>query len=130
MIGSGLVPFSIAFSRTSDVVNDVLKTSILEPGDASNRHGVHHSPNELHITGDLLASGEDSLRFAPDFSLEDPEISLRCPRKEKTTEDLEVKREPDDSVKSLALGQLCQKVLPLHPQNSQTGGANTVNSFS
>ena len=117
MIGSGLVPFIVAATRTSDVVHDVLKTSILEPGSASNRNAIHHhSPSALHVTGDLLASGEDSLRFAPDFSLEDPEISLRCPRKEATTEELEVKQGPDDSLKSMvALGQLCQKVLALHP---------------
>ena len=27
--------------------------------------------NELHLTGDLLASNEDSLRYAPDFSIDD-----------------------------------------------------------
>ena len=35
--------------------------------------------NEFHLTGDLLASGEDSLRFVPDFSLEDPSINIRKP---------------------------------------------------
>ena len=31
--------------------------------------------NELHLTGDLLASGEDSLRYAPDFSLDDKSLN-------------------------------------------------------
>ena len=66
---------------------DVLKRSVLEVGDSGScrtsqgKAGQYLSPNELHITGDLLASNEDSLRFAPDFSLEDPDISLRCPKK-------------------------------------------------
>lgn len=43
---------------------------------SNQRHG------ELHLTGDLLASGEDSLRFVPDFSLEDPSLNIRKPKEE------------------------------------------------
>ena len=62
-------------------INDkYLKISLAYP-DQTNDQSSHSliKPNEIHLTGDLLASAEDSLRFAPDFSLEDPSIHIRKP---------------------------------------------------
>ena len=53
--------------------------------------------NDLHLTGDLLASGEDSLRFVPDFSLDDPSLNIRKPKEEIQKPPVEEKKNNSDS---------------------------------
>ena len=62
-------------SKVRDALNKSL--SPLKPG--SNQKT--QNKEQLHLTGDLLASNDESFHFAPDFSLEDKSLNvtmLRC----------------------------------------------------
>ena len=91
-------------------VQDNLKGSMIS------ERSSHLLATDLHLTGDLLASNEDSLRFAPDFSLEDPSINIRkpAPRTQNQLQEEDKQCEESHRGQNNNSATICQRFLPLH----------------